>query len=253
MKKLLTAALGVAIACSCVCGFAACGKDPDTLVVGITIYEPMDYYENGVSGKIVGFDAEFAEKALGELGKKTKFQIIDWDNKINELKTKNIDLIWNGMTITDELQESIAISDPYMENKQVVVAKKENAAKFTDTESVKGAASIAAESGSAGESAAEDLGYEGKLNKVGAQSDALLEVKTGASEIAILDITMARTMTGEGTDYSDLTFIDVGFAGEEYGIGLRKEDTELLEQLNAIIAKYKTDGTFDALVAKYMV
>ena len=249
MKKILTAALALTLGLG-----SACGKDADTLVVGITIYAPMDYYENDdQTGKIIGFDAEFAEKALGELGKKVQFQIIDWENKINELKTGNIDLIWNGMTITDELKESIAVSDPYMENKQVVVAKKENAAKFTDKESVKAASSIAAESGSAGESAAKDLGYEGKLNKLGAQSDALLEVKAGTSEIAIIDITMAQTMTGEGTDYSDLTFVDVGFAGEEYGIGLRKEDTELLASLNAIIAKYKADGTFDALVQKYMV
>lgn len=59
-------------------------------------------------------------------------------------------------------------------------------------------------------------------------------------------------MTGDGTNYSDLTYVDVGFAGEEYGIGVRKSDTELLEKLNAIIAKYKTDGTFDELIKKYM-
>ena len=59
-------------------------------------------------------------------------------------------------------------------------------------------------------------------------------------------------MTGEGTDYSDLTYVDLGFAKEDYGIGVRKEDTELLRKLNELIAKYKTDGTFDALYAKYM-
>ena len=84
-----------------------------------------------------------------------------------------------------------------------------------------------------------------------AQSDCLLEVKTARSEIAIIDRTMAEVMTGAGTDYADLTFIDVGFAEEEYGIGLRKEDTELLAALNAIIARYKQDGTFDTLIEKY--
>ena len=64
---------------------------------------------------------------------------------------------------------------------------------------------------------------------------------------------MAKAMTGAGTDYSDLTFIDVGFASEEYGIGMRKEDTELLGEINRLIAKYLADGTLDALAEKYLV
>ncbi len=253
MKKIAAIGLTVALGAAALMGMSACGEggsDGKTLQIGITIYAPMNYYE---SGKLVGFDTEFAELACVELGYKPKFIVIDWDNKINELKTNKIDLIWNGMTISDELKESIAISDPYMENKQVIVAKKEDLAKFSDIASLSAAASIAAENGSAGQTVAEENGYESKLQTLSAQSDCLLEVKTGRSEIAILDLTMAKSMTGEGTDYAELGYLDVGFAGEEYGIGMRKEDTELLASLNGLIAKYKTDGTFDTLIAKYMV
>ncbi len=251
MKRGIALGITLALGIAATFAFGACTPEgeKDTLVVGVTYYEPMNYFEGD---KLVGFDTEFAEKALGELGYEVKFQEIDWENKINELQSGKIDLIWNGMTITDTLKQNIAITDAYYENRQVVVAKADNAANYTDIASLAGAKSIAVESGSAGESAVTESGYNGTLNKLGAQSDCLLEVKTGTSEIAVIDITMARSMTGEGTDFADLTFVDVGFASEEYGIGLRKEDTELLEQLNGIIAKYKTDGTFDALIAKYM-
>ncbi len=251
MKKFAAVAVAAMLGASALLGMSACGKDEGTLVIGYTLYAPMNYKDE--NDKLIGFDTEFAEKACAELGYTPKFVLIDWENKINELNSKNIDLIWNGMTISDDLKESMAISDPYMENKQVVVAKADALAKYTDIASLAQAASIAVESGSAGQSVAEDSGLSEKLNKMTAQANCLLEVKTGASDIAILDITLAKAMTGEGTDYADLGYVDVGFTAEEYGIGMRKEDTELLASLNGIIAKYKTDGTFDALIAKYMV
>lgn len=254
MKKLFATVLAATVAA---CGVAALGGCADregenTLVIGITIYAPMNYYEDE-NGKLIGFDTEFAELACKELGYTPKFQVIDWEQKIAELASKKIDVIWNGMTITDELKEQIAISDPYLENKQVVVMKAEDKDKYTDIASVGAAASIAVESGSAGETTATENGYTSKINKMEAQSDCLLEVKTGSSEIAIIDYTMARSMTGTGTDYADLTYADVGYAEEEYGIGMRKEDGELLTKLNGLIAKYKGDGTLDGLVKKYLV
>ena len=234
MKKFAAVAVAAMLGASALLGMSACGRDEGTLVIGYTLYAPMNYKDE--NDKLIGFDTEFAEKACAELGYTPKFVLIDWENKINELNSKNIDLIWNGMTISDDLKESMAISDPYMENKQVVVAKADALAKYTDIASLAQAASIAVESGSAGQSVAEDSGLSEKLNKMTAQANCLLEA-----------------MTGEGTDYADLGYVDVGFTAEEYGIGMRKGDTELLASLNGIIAKYKTDGTFDALIAKYMV
>lgn len=96
-------------------------KNKGELVVGYTLFAPMNYFN--ANNEFVGFETEFA-KAVGEkLGVKVKFQEIVWETKETELAAKNIDCIWNGMTIDDERKANMAISIPYMENKQVVVVK----------------------------------------------------------------------------------------------------------------------------------
>ncbi len=95
-------------------------KNKGEMIIGITLFAPMNYE---VNGELTGFETEFAEAVCAKLGVKAKFQVIDWKSKETELASKNIDCIWNGMTITDERAENMAISIPYMENKQVVVVK----------------------------------------------------------------------------------------------------------------------------------
>lgn len=95
-------------------------KEKGELIVGITLFAPMNYYEND---KLVGFETEFAEAVCEKLGVKAKFVEINWNSKEIELNAKNIDCIWNGMTITEERVANMSISVPYMQNKQVMVAK----------------------------------------------------------------------------------------------------------------------------------
>ena len=92
-----------------------------TLVVGITEFEPMDYQDE--SGEWVGFDADLAKEFAESLGVEAQFQIIDWDSKIMELDGKTIDVVWNGMTLTDEVKNSMECTNPYFNNAQVVVTK----------------------------------------------------------------------------------------------------------------------------------
>ncbi len=96
-------------------------KAKGTLVVGITLFAPMNYKND--DGELIGFETEFAEAVAEKLGLKVEFQVIDWDSKETELNSKNIDCIWNGMTINEDRLETMQISIPYMENKQVVVVK----------------------------------------------------------------------------------------------------------------------------------
>ena len=96
-------------------------KKNGKLIVGITDYEPMDYKD--ASGNWIGFDADMAKLVAEKLGVDIEFTVINWDNKIMELDSKAIDVVWNGMTLTDEVKNSMECTNPYFNNAQVVVTK----------------------------------------------------------------------------------------------------------------------------------
>ena len=220
------------------------------MVIGITIYEPMNYYD--ADGKLVGFDTEFTQAVCEKLGVEPEFVEINWDTKEVELAAKNIDCIWNGLTVTEERKENMDFSESYIKNKQVLVIKKDNAAQFADTASLS-AATLAAEISSAGETAIQDDENLSKATyvSVSKQSDALLEVKAGTADAAVIDYTMASAMVGEGTDYSDLMIVDgVELSVEEYAIGFRLGSTAVAK-VNAVIDELIADGTLNAIAEKY--
>ena len=251
MKKLfaLLLALSTLVLCS------ACGKksesDTDyiqkkgTLVVGVTSYEPMDYQD--ASGAWTGFDAEFAQAVAQKLGVEAQFIEIDWDNKFFELDSKAIDCIWNGMTITEEVQRNTSVSDPYVKNAQVVVMPKDTAAGYDAVELLQGL-NFAVEAGSAGEAAVKELTGV-TCTSVQSQASALMETAAGTADACVIDITMANAMTGPGTGYENLV-IAMELSSEEYGIGFRK-DSDLTAKVNGIMKDLMADGTLDALAAKY--
>lgn len=222
--------------------------DKGTLVIGITEYAPMNYYDE--SGKLIGFDTEFAEALCAELGVTPEFIVIDWDTKELELKSKKIDCIWNGLTIKEDRRENMDFSTAYLKNEQVVVIRAEDAALYTDLASFDGV-SVVAEAGSAGEDTVYTDMPSAVFTGVAAQSDALLEVKAGTADAAVIDYTMATAMTGEGTDYSELMIVaGIDLMDEEYAIGFRL-GSDMTEKANEIIASFLDDGTLAALAEKY--
>lgn len=239
------------------CGLTACGKDETpasdlsyvkekgTLVVGITEFEPMDY--KNADGDWIGFDADLA-KAFGEsLGVEVEFQIIvDWDNKVMELEGKTVDVVWNGMTLTDDVLSAMECSNPYFNNAQVVIVKKDRAADCQTVESLKGLW-FAAEKGSAGEAEIAKLGND--CTPTQDQATALLEVQSGTADAAVIDYLMAVAMTGEGTSYSDLTYT-VSLNDEQYGVGFRK-GSDLAEKLNEFFRDSYQNGTMQKIADSY--
>jgi polar amino acid transport system substrate-binding protein len=223
-------------------------KEKGELVIGITPYEPMNYEDK--NGKLVGFDTEYAEALCAKLGVTPKFIFINWDTKEIELKSKNIDCIWNGLTVTEERKANMAFTRSYLRNEQVVVVRASDADKYKDKSSLKGA-TVVAESGSAGQSAVEADLTDVKFTAVDAQTKALLEVKAGTAQAAVVDATVANSMTGAGTDYEDLTVI-TGFnlTSEEYAIGLRLGSTAVTE-FNKITEELLQDGTLAKIAEKY--
>lgn len=223
--------------------------DKGNLVIGYTDYEPMNYTDTNTN-EFTGFDTEFARAVCEKLGVTPEFVEINWDTKIAELKSKTIDCIWNGMTITDELQQNIAISEPYVLNKQVLVCRSEDADTYKDTANLAGKG-LVVEAGSAGETVAtsdENL-KQAELIKVTKQTDALLEIKSGTADAAVFDWTLAQNMIGEGTDFADLVVVAT-LKEETYGIGFR-QGSDLCDRVNEIIKELVADGTLPALAEKY--
>lgn len=222
-------------------------KNKGSLIVGITDFAPMDYKEDG-SDEWIGFDADLARAVGKDLGVDVQFVEIDWDNKILELDNKSIDVVWNGMTLTDEVTKSMACTNAYLNNAQVVVVPADKADQYQTVDSLKDL-SFAVEAGSAGEEAAK----ENKLNytSMTSQADTLMEVSAGTSDASIIDLLMAGAMIGEGTSYDKLTHT-VELTTEEYGVGCRK-GSDLADYINGEFVKLYQDGTMKTIAEKYGV
>ena len=257
MKKMFALLLVLVLALTCL---SACGASSDsdlkyiqkkgTMIVGITDYEPMDYKDE--NGNWTGFDAELAEQVCEKLGVKCEFLVLgDWGKKFYELETKNVDAIWNGMTITDEVKLNTNCSDAYVVNAQVLVMKADALANYTTPESLSDL-TFAVENGSAGQEAVLGIGIpEDQIIAVQDQAAALMEVAAGTSDAAVIDSLMAAAMVGEGTGYSALTYT-CGLNSEEYGVGFRK-GSDLAQKLNDFFKASYDDGTMMQIAETYGV
>ena len=253
MKKLFVLALALVVVLGC---FSGCVQNSESdlkyiqdkgkIVVGITEYKPMDYKDE--NGEWTGFDAEVARLFAQELGVEIEFFVIaDWGKKFIELQTKQIDVIWNGMTISSDVLNNTSCSNPYVINAQVIVMPADKIAQYPDVESMKNL-TVAVENDSAGETAAKEAGFT-NIVEVQYQDNALMEVAAGTADACVIDITMANNMTGAGTSYANLSK-SLELTKEEYGIGFRK-GSDVTEKLNAFLAKLMKDGTLQALAEKY--
>ena len=252
MKKFLAfilAAIMICIplsSCGATKGDLAAVKDAGKLVVGVTVYPPMDYLDD--NGEWTGFDAELAQMFAKELGVNCQIVIITWGNKVAELNSKQIDLVWNGMTASDDLGQQIDFSVSYAKNAQVAVVKKGSTLTADGVKDAK----IAVENGSAGATVAEETIKGTNLNKVTAMVDALGEVLAGTSDVAIVDITMAQNVVGKGA-YADLEILEGASYGDEiFAVGLRK-GSDLKAKLDEFLKAKYADGTLTKLAEKYNV
>ena len=221
-------------------------KEKGTMIIGYTVYAPMNYTDD--DGNFTGFDTELATAVCEQLGVEPAFQEINWETKVVELDAGTIDCIWNGMTLTEDIMENTACTEPYAKNAQVIVMKKEAA--YNGTADLVDA-SIAYEAGSAGQEtleAEENLSQADLVPKT-VQADCLPEVEAGNCQAAVLDLTLANAMIGEGTSYTDLEIKDE-LNVEEYGVAFRK-GSDVAAAVNDAFAALREDGTMQALADKY--
>ncbi len=221
-------------------------KEKGTLVVGITDFAPMDYKD--ADGNWIGFDADVATAFAKYLGVEVEFVEIEWDNKVLELNAKSIDCVWNGMTLTDEVTSSMACSNAYCNNAQVVIVPADQADKYQTAQDCADLV-FAVEAGSAGEAEIAALGYE--YTPVQSQANALMEVAAGTCDAAVIDSLMAAAMVGEGTSYENLTYT-VQLNSEEYGVGFRT-GSDLAQALNEFLKAAYEDGSLEEIAETYGV
>lgn len=254
MKKFLAVVMAVLMIAVC---FAGCGenkektdmeyvKEKGKLVVGITDFEPMDYEDK--DGNWIGFDADMAKAFAKYLGVEVEFVEINWDNKIMELDGKNIDCVWNGMTLTDEVKAAMDCSKPYCNNAQVIVVPADKAEQYKTAEDCKNL-TFAVEAGSAGKDQAVANNF--KYTEVLDQATALSEVAAGTCDAAIIDSLMAGAMIGEGTGYANLTYT-AGLNSEEYGVGFRK-GSDLPAEFNKFFDAEVANGNVQKVAETYGV
>jgi len=221
-------------------------KGKGKMVIGYTVYEPMNYTD--ADGNFTGFDTELATAVCEKLGVEPEFVEINWDTKVVELDAKSIDCIWNGMTLTDDIMANAATTKAYAKNAQVVVVK--DGTDYSSTADLVGK-TVVAEAGSAGEAAIEgdeNLAQADYVSK-SVQTDCLMEVAAGTADAAVLDLTLANAMIGEGTDYASLKIVDE-LNAEEYGVAFRK-GSDAAAAVDAAFDELKADGTMQALADKY--
>jgi len=264
MKKFLALILA-GIMCL---GVTSCGEKSDLeyvkkkgeLVIGITLFAPMDYKDE--NGELIGFDKELGDAVCAKLGVTPRYQEINWDSKEVELNSKNIDCIWNGMCITEDRKKSMSISEPYLMNTQAIVMKKDREAEImASVDGIK----LVAEQGSTGEGkitgeieddetvvvSAKEYFAKANYTAVDSMAKALMEVKAGTADAALVDSVCAFAMTGEGTEYDDLVCnIDNNFGDQQYGIAFRK-GSDITAEVNKAIAELYADGTVAKIAEKY--
>ena len=266
MKKLVALVLAILMAVGML-GIAAADEsdweyiqNKGEIVVGMTIFAPMNYY---VGEEFVGFDTELTTAVFNKLGVKVKFEEINWDSKEIELNSKNIDCIWNGMCITEERKENMSMTNAYLYNTQAIVAKSDKIDALL-AGGMKGIY-VVAEQGSTGEGkltgeieddetvevSAKEFFAEANYTAVDSMAKALMEVKAGTADIALVDSVCALAMVGEGTDYADMSVnLDNNFGLQEYGIAFRK-GSDVTEKVNEIIVELTKDGTVAEIAGRY--
>ena len=240
-------------------GLTGCGAkatsvtlDKDTLVVGLDdTFAPMGFRDE--NGEITGFDVDLA-KAMGEkLGKKIEFQSIDWNMKETELNSGNIDFIWNGYSISDERKKQVDFSVPYLKNKQIIITLADS---DINTKADLEDKVVAAQTGSTAVDAIEaesevmDTFKYGKPVTYESNNDVLMDLEAGRIDAAVADEIIIRYYISKKGE-EKYKILDENFGEEEYGVGMRKGDTAMVEAFNKAYEELKEDGTVGEISTKW--
>jgi len=246
MKRMVLMGLMVLLAM----GAAACGADNTDswttieergyFVVGLDdTFAPMGFRNE--QDELVGFDVDLAKEVASRLGLEVRFQPIDWDAKVLELDAKNIDVIWNGLTITEPRKLEMLFSQPYLANRQVVIVRgSSNIATLSDLSGKKVGVQIASAAEEAVSASAASTTFA-QLVKYDNYATALFELRQGLVDAIVIDEIMGRYLIAQIEDDLDVLLED--FGAEEYGIGFRLGDETFRDRVQEALREMFEDGT----------
>ena len=263
MKRFIALAL---VAVMAVCVFAGCGDsdtkssslntaEKDTLIVGFDAEFPPYGYLDEKTNEYTGFDLDLAQAVCDGLGWKLKKQPIEWDSKDSELNSGTIDCIWNGFTINGR-EEDYTWSEPYVDNSQVVVVKKDSdIAKLSD---LKGkVVAVQSDSSALAALTGDDATTENKklaktfkeLQQIGNYNDALMNLESGAVDAVCMDVGVAGYNVKNKADKYKI--LDEQLSTEQYGIGFKKGNSDLRDTIQKALGKLVDNGEFMKIAKKY--
>lgn len=224
-------------------------KAKGKFVVGLDdSFPPMGFRDE--KGQIVGFDIDMAKAAAEKLGVKVEFKPVEWDGVILSLNNKDIDVIWNGLTITEERKKQIVFSKVYLQNKQIIVVQKNSTINSKKDLSGK---TVGLQMGSSSEKAlnadADTSKSLKEVRKYSNNTEALLDLSQGRTDAVIVDEVVGRYYIEKKPDLYKI--LDDNFGVEDYGVGIRKTDTSFKEKLDEALDTIKSDGTADKISQKW--
>lgn len=220
-----------------------CKDKSEKLYVGTNAeFEPFEYRE---SGNIVGFDIELVNEIAKLINKEIEIEDMAFDGLLPALQTKKIDLIIAGMTATEERKKNVNFSEPYYKSQQaMVVHKDENNIKTFDDLVGKEVGVILGYTGDLIVSEIADV----RVQRYNATSEAIMGLKAKKVQAVVLDYEPAKNYSAQNPE---LKLVETDSASEEYAIAIRKEDTQLLEDINKALNTLKENGTYETLLNKY--
>lgn len=227
-------------------------KQEKTITIGLDdTFVPMGFKDE--NGKIVGFDVDVANKAFSKMGYKVKFQAINWDMKESELNNKTIDAIWNGYTKTPAREKKVAFTDAYFKNTQAIITLKDSDINTIDD--LKGKI-VATQTASSSLEAMEKTDglieglKDGQPILFDTFNEAFMDLEAGRVDALVADEILARYYIGQKNP-ENYKILKDNLGNEEYCVGLRKDDTKLLEELNSTLNEMKSNGEFDEIKNKW--
>ena len=263
MKKLF--ALGATLVFA-VAAFTGCGGQQqaasssgsgsgsgagDKIVVGLDDnFPPMGFKDE--NNEIVGFDIDLAKEATKRLGREVEFKAIDWSSKEAELKSGRVNVLWNGLDITDKRKENMLFSDPYMANRQIIFVKK-GATGITDEQSLAGKA-VGTQSASTAEEYIDGSDFfKTKVKEVKKYSDfvsAFMDLENGRIDAVIGDEIVGRYYMSKHPDSIDAVDVAVGPVSQ-FGIAFAKDNQKLRDDVQKVLDEMVKDGTVAKISEKW--